>query len=329
MGVSLQDTRYVVLATPWVDTIDIRCAYTGWTPKEFSNKYFVYSNKLPTYFVAGTFASGLVLIAAIEAAGTLDTDLVAAKIKSMTFPTLYGNISFDSNNQAVLDFRAVQMRNATYYELINSTSIVYPMPSWASKQCMIDTDTCSGHGYCSEDGFCKCYPGYYDISGKCDAFCPGEIASDGQEKSFCKELKQIYIGALLPVGFNENLEVLSMVRLAVELVNNKTDGWFDNSTKQVEFILNVSQFTCSEDNGYKNAEALSNWAKSRGQPTLSGMIGAYCSSSRYLIIFPFLTLIRAYMRAKIIVKLQFWGGEIRRQRVDSTDILHIDVCGTE
>jgi hypothetical protein len=271
----------VVLATPWVDTIDIRCSYTGWTPKEFSDRYFIYSNKEPAYFVAGTFASGLVLMAAIEAAASLDTDLVAAKMKSMTFQTMYGNISFDSNNQAVLDFRAVQMRNVSYYELINSSTIVYPMPTWAAKQCMLDTDTCSGHGSCSEAGSCICYAGYFDVNGKCDTFCPGEIANNGQEESFCKELKRLYIGVLAPLGFNETEEVVSMVRLAVEMVNNKTDGWFDNSTKQVEFVINVTQFTCSEDNGFNSAEALSQWAKSKGEPTLSGMIGAYCSSSRY------------------------------------------------
>lgn len=59
-----------------------------------------------------TAAAGLeILVASIEAAQSLDADVLAAQLSSRSFATFYANLTFDDNHQGVLDLLVRQVTN--------------------------------------------------------------------------------------------------------------------------------------------------------------------------------------------------------------------------
>lgn len=157
-------------------------------------------------------------------------------------------------------------------------SVLYPMPTWKAKQCMADTLYCSGHGTCSAEGICICDPNYYgkEFPDSCDAYCSGETKS-----GFCLEVQHYYIGGLVPYNSPVYLEFVAMMHLAVELINNKTDGWYDQDVNQVIFMLQVNDSNCDPAIAYNAVLDQTNWAKSQNDGKyLDGLIGDLCSEAR-------------------------------------------------
>jgi hypothetical protein len=228
-----------MMPTPWIHTLDLVDEFTGWTPNDFYYKFYDAYGAYPTYQAASSFASGLVVMAAIEKTQSLDPLTVANAIETMSFQTLYRNITF-VNNQADVKMVIVQMPLDLQFELVYPTpeegaTLVYPMPSWSSKSCEFSTNSCAGHGKCNDDGNCVCDPRYYGLHdlNSCDTFCHGEISYDSDNNEFCKNITHVNFGGVL-LGFDdEERELLSMMLLAVELINNKADGWFDEYAQQV------------------------------------------------------------------------------------------------
>lgn len=157
--------------------------------------------------------------------------------------------------------------------------VFYPMPTWKAKKCMADTLYCSGHGTCSPEGVCVCDPNYYgkeDLN-SCDAYCSGEMKSGA-----CLEMQHYYIGGLIPYDIPVSGEFIAMMNLAVELINNKTDGWYDNEVKQVTFHLQVNDSGCDAAIAYNAVLDQTSWSKSVNEgKSLDGFIGDLCSEARY------------------------------------------------
>ena len=58
------------------------------------------------------------------------------------------------------------------------------------------------------------------------------------------------------------------MKLAVELINNHTDNWFDQETKNVWLDLNVTEQICHDEAIQKAVSDLVSWA-AIGNPSLS------------------------------------------------------------
>ena len=92
--------EYVLEAASWHHLSPIRGAFSGMTSAEFSERYRARSggNKV-SYKGAAQFGAACALVSAIEAAGTVDTAAVAAKMRTQTLSEFYGDIGFDANGQ--------------------------------------------------------------------------------------------------------------------------------------------------------------------------------------------------------------------------------------
>jgi ABC-type branched-subunit amino acid transport system substrate-binding protein len=156
--------------------------------------------------------------------------------------------------------------------------VVWPAPSWKQRACQKNTAGCSSHGVCTWAGECVCDAQYFGSTTEtpCDSYCFGEISASGQ----CHYDRVFYIGGLVSTSTQYAEEIISTMRLAVELINNYTDGWFD-STRQVTLVLRVEDSRCSMAGGEDAIKTLNDWAVnvSAGGTTLDGVVGALCSDS--------------------------------------------------
>jgi hypothetical protein len=266
-----------MMPTPWVKTSRLFDNYTGWTPAEFAEKYYDSYGSYPSYHSASAFSGGEVLMASIELAQSLDPIVIANTVRNTRFDTLYNSIKYNSKNQIDASMLIVQMQDDLKHSLIfpdNITAIIYPLETWKSKQCAADTEDCSGHGRCDSFGVCVCDTQYYGKLNprSCDAFCDGERAYDTERKIFfCKNMTTFHVGAVTIADAAEEPEYRSVLRLAVDLVNNKTDGYFDNTTAQVYFEVAEDRWECSSEKGYAYLEALDLHVQNQTGSTDSGL----------------------------------------------------------
>ena len=82
-----------------------------------------------TYQAASAAASLGVLVQALEIAGDWrNHDEIATILSTKTFPTLYGNISFDSNGQNSAPFLTLQYQKENEGSESVSVSALFPVP---------------------------------------------------------------------------------------------------------------------------------------------------------------------------------------------------------
>ncbi|WP_097460002.1 amino acid ABC transporter substrate-binding protein [Mangrovitalea sediminis] len=92
--VELGDAAYgVSVPSQWEPEVKFTPDF-GPTAAQFTKEYKARYHVTPGYHAAGGYASGIVLEHAIEQAGSLDTDKVAAALNKMNATTFYGNIQF-------------------------------------------------------------------------------------------------------------------------------------------------------------------------------------------------------------------------------------------
>ena len=87
-----------------------------------------------------------------------------------------------------------------------------------------------------------------------------------------------YVGVQIAFDYADMKEVSSMIQLTIELINNKTDGFFDEETAHVYLrpLLNESGCTSSTATGMLIRQQ--SWANSHGH-ALDGVIGDFCTDS--------------------------------------------------
>jgi hypothetical protein len=274
-----------MMPTVWEKSVQLMDKYTGWTPMEFTEIFKDAYGYSPTYHAANAFSSGEILMAAIEKSQSLEPLVLAETLRKSYFETIYANVSFDGNNQITADLLIVQSLYDKSYTTVfpKFTEAIYPMPTWKMKQCEIDTNDCSGHGRCSTDGQCICDDQYYGKINvaSCETYCNGERAYDsGRKLHFCKSKTTLNIGAVTIAESFEEAELRAVLQLAVDLINNKTDGYFDNTTAQVFFEVAEDRWECLGEVGFASFEALDLRVQNTTGFGLSALIGPDCSLAR-------------------------------------------------
>lgn len=128
------DAEYVIGPTQWEASMGWQGLYLG-TPAEYAARYEKRWGEPPTYQAAESTAAALALQAAIEAAGSLDTDAVRAALQSLDIVTFYGPIRFDETGKnAAKPMAAGQIQNGKFVIVAPAeaavSNLIYPMPAW-------------------------------------------------------------------------------------------------------------------------------------------------------------------------------------------------------
>ena len=278
------DADYILGVTPWVPTVNTVDEFVGWTAVEFQRRFKATFNNEPSYRAASAFAAIEILIAVVEEIQSIDPNLIGQALMSSIFRTLYGEVSFDGNHQAMLDFLVLQLRLLNDTEVAvdiivdppdkATASVVWPVPTWKQQECVRATQSCSSHGECDTSGTCICDAQYYTSSIPCDTYCDGEI---NEETGHCHADVVMYVGGIVDDMLGDTAEIMSTMQLAVDLINDHSDGWFD-STRQVKIVLKIVESHCSVEGGQRAMRDLMDWASTAGT-TLFGVIGSTCSDS--------------------------------------------------
>ena len=143
---------HVMGASPWSELDQKVDDLNGWSPADFANKYQVAFGQAVPYQGVAAFAGGLLLVDAIEKAGSLNAALVARQLKRTRLRTVYGDISFDANRQNELPFVTVQYSPSGNQSVVVAATALFPMPSWAERECEFKKRC---RGGCRPDGSCK------------------------------------------------------------------------------------------------------------------------------------------------------------------------------
>ena len=166
-------TAYVLGVTPWYDKDDRVDDVLGWSPAYFAETYKRMFDNYPPYQAVASFAGGWLLVQAIEAAGSLEPELVAMHLARARNRTVYGDIDFDANRQNGVPFLTLQtMPNGTQ-AVVNHSNVEIPMPTRKKRECQI-SKRCDKLDGCLDDGECKqkpCRAGYRKLNSTCEV-CP-------------------------------------------------------------------------------------------------------------------------------------------------------------
>jgi hypothetical protein len=119
-----------------------------------------------------------------------------------------------------------------------------------------------------------CESQYYakDVPNSCDGFCAGEVFDNGVER-YCRSNTTYYVGVILDDYVKTGVQI--HIAFAMELINNKTDGWFDVEAAQVTLKMTLNFTHCDESQVISVFEDQVAWAAefNNGQ-MIDGIIGA-------------------------------------------------------
>jgi hypothetical protein len=164
---------------------------------------------------------------------------------------------------------------------------VFPVPTWAQRDCYSNTNYCSGHGACDVYGECQCDYGYYSTNEPttCDTYCKGKF-DDGD----CIVLHTYYVGALIDTTYDGWEEYVSHLKLMVELINNSSDLYYDYEFQDIHIELRINETECGEETNLTAAlSAMNEWSYAMQGSMLDGIIGPMCDKSRYTLHFAFVS----------------------------------------
>lgn len=175
------DLPYISGITAWNPALPpIPDPTTGWTPKDFANNFEAAAFRPPVYQHTSMAASVSVLVQAIERVGTFAnlTARVRETLARGYFPTVYGNVSFDENGQSAAPYLVLQYDrdnslHVLYPEDRVSTDFqfVYPLPTWANRDCNALSRCLQSNGTCTNEGLCACPQTYESIGTGPSAEC--------------------------------------------------------------------------------------------------------------------------------------------------------------
>ena len=92
-------------------------------------------------------------------------------------------------------------------------------------------------------------------------------------------VQNFYVGVQVAMKFLDMPEIKSMILLTIDMINNKTDGFFDLETEHVILKHLVNDSGCTVDSGTLITHRQEDWANSYGHH-LDGMIGDFCTDAR-------------------------------------------------
>ena len=126
-------SEFIMSPTQWSDTMTWDGLYLG-SPADYAERYSTMWDEAPTYQAAESTAAGLALQAAIEAAGSLDSDAVRQALKDLDIITFYGPINFDDTGKNTgKPMATFQIQDAVNVVVAAVADLVYPLPAWEDK----------------------------------------------------------------------------------------------------------------------------------------------------------------------------------------------------
>lgn len=131
------DADFVLGPTQWEATMSWQGPYLG-TPAEYDAMYLEMWGEAPTYQAAESTATALALMAAIEAAGTTDTDAVRQALYDLDIVTFYGPINFDDTGKnTAKPMGTIQIQDGAINVVAPSEAavadLIYPLVPWADR----------------------------------------------------------------------------------------------------------------------------------------------------------------------------------------------------
>jgi len=158
--VGVGNGQYIIGPIQWNERLVNTDTYTGWTAEQFATLFRQrYDNSSPAYQTAAFFASALALTHALEKSLSLQSADVSFALSRLDLDTFYGLLQFDSNGQITLDFSYIQFDSNTNLKVVipdssATGSLIYPMPSFPYRRCMLSNgiNSCK----CSASGCSKC-----------------------------------------------------------------------------------------------------------------------------------------------------------------------------
>ncbi|CAB9528704.1 activated protein kinase catalytic subunit alpha-1 [Seminavis robusta] len=161
------DAAYVMGVAPWHESVRATDALTGWTSQEFTQHYSTLSSESTVVYQATTAAAMIsIAVQTMEAIQSYsDAPLLADYMSRHTFPTMFGDISFDENGQnaapmLLLQYDSIGAVQTAFPVERSSGQILYPMPTWDGRDCVQTSSCVQVYGYtCSVEGYCICPEG--------------------------------------------------------------------------------------------------------------------------------------------------------------------------
>jgi len=131
------DAEYLLGPTQWEATMSWDGPYFG-SPAEYDARYLEMWGENPTYQAAESTATALALMAAIEAAGSTDTDAVRQALYDLDIVTFYGPINFDdSGKNTAKPMGTIQIQDGSINVVAPTeaavTDLRFPMPGWDAR----------------------------------------------------------------------------------------------------------------------------------------------------------------------------------------------------
>ncbi|KAL1529634.1 hypothetical protein AB1Y20_000576 [Prymnesium parvum] len=133
---------------------------SGLTAEEFNEKYRKRNGADATEYAAGQFQQLLMLVAAVEEADSLDTEVVAQQLLNQQVSDIYGTFSYrQQDGMSAKANIALQFSNArphiTYPFELRTNSLNFPQLGWKARRCRL-LKTFRHSGYCTHEGLvCK------------------------------------------------------------------------------------------------------------------------------------------------------------------------------
>jgi branched-chain amino acid transport system substrate-binding protein len=129
--------NYILGPTQWEATMSWEDDWLG-TAAEFAERYEAMWGEPPTYQAAESTATALALMAAIEAAGSMDMDAVRQALNDLDIVTFYGPIRFDDTGKnEAKPMGTIQIQDGVINVVAPAEAAVadlmFPMPPWADK----------------------------------------------------------------------------------------------------------------------------------------------------------------------------------------------------
>ena len=182
--------EYAIGYAAWHRSSTTRGTFSNMTSEEFANAFEARYDDEPgrrrvrdrhrrreLLLGAAQFAAAVALADAIQTAGTLDTEAVAAELRAQDLTEFYGQLSYDELGQIqegmkVLQWACGMPTDANVANRGSALRLVYPLrlatgairfptPPWEQRRCgaqKVDElgRECHGRGVCTADGTCKC-----------------------------------------------------------------------------------------------------------------------------------------------------------------------------
>ncbi|KAL1499212.1 hypothetical protein AB1Y20_013719 [Prymnesium parvum] len=146
--------EYAIGVLQWHWKLPQQGAMSGLTAEEFAYKFRRRTGKEATEYAAAQFQQCLMLVTAIEAAQSLESEQIAQQLQRLQVTDIYGAFSYRpedgmSGKQNIALQFADGKPEIAYPLNLSTSALRFPQPSFAARRCRLNA---SPHGYCTHRG---------------------------------------------------------------------------------------------------------------------------------------------------------------------------------